>query len=286
MPKFEMLGSLIRDLNLEFQHLYFLLLPVVFGLSLAIEWMKNPVGGPSSIDIVKRVIISTLLLIAFPEIAQLIVTVADGIADKIDKQNTLTTIIRMAGEKANTYTLSKSAILLQFNDLFIAVLSFGSYVLLYFARYITIAMYHFFWLFLTVSAPLVLLCNIFPGASSVTKNLFRGMIEVASWKIVWALLSAMLSSLAYGDIYKTEGTYITLTVMNFVIALAMIATPAIVKSLVGPGIQNMAGPIGVATVAAMAAAPARIATVVTSSKEMVNDTVSYVSRKINNNKKS
>jgi hypothetical protein len=286
MPNFEMLGSLIRDLNLEFQRDYFLLLPVAFALSLAIEWVRNPAGGPNFLDILKRVIVSTLLLIAFPEIAQLIVTVADGIADKIDKQNTLSTIIRMAGEKADSYTLSKSAILLQFNDLFIAVLSFGSYVILYFARYITIAMYHFLWLFLTVSAPLVLLCNVFPGASSVTKNLFRGMIEVASWKIVWAILSAMLSSLAYGNIYKTEGTYITLTVMNFVIALAMLATPAIVKSLIGPGIQSMAVPLGVATVAAMAAAPARIATVVTASREMANGTMSYVSRKINNNKNS
>jgi len=281
MPNFQMLGSLITSLNLEFQRLYFLMLPVFFCLSLAVEWARNPAGGPNFLDIIKRAIISTVLLIAFPEIAQAIAGIADGIADHIDKQNTLNAVIQMAGEKAKSYTLSPSTILLQFNDLFLAVLSFGSYIILYFARYITIAMYHFFWLFLTVSAPLILLCNLFPGASHITKNLFKGMIEVASWKIVWAILSAMLSSLAFGNIYQTEGTYITLTVMNFVIALAMLATPAIVKSLVGPGLQAMAAPMGVATVAAMAAAPARIATVVASSRETVNQTASYLSKKFN-----
>lgn len=281
MPHFEMLGSLITTLNLEFQRLYFLMLPVFFCLSLAVEWVRNPAGGPNFLDIVKRAIVSTVLLIAFPEIAQAIAGIADGIADHIDKHNTLNVIIQMAGEKAKSYTVSPTTILLQFNDLFIAALSFGSYIILYFARYITIAMYHFFWLFLTVSAPLVLLCNLFPGASHVTKNLFKGMIEIASWKIVWAILSAMLSSLAYGNIYQAEGTYITLTVMNFVIALAMLATPAIVKSLVGPGLQAMAAPLGVATVAAMAAAPVRVATVFATGRETFNQTASYVSKKFN-----
>ncbi len=286
MPHFEMLGSLVTDLHLEFQKLYFLLLPVFFCLSLVVEWVRNPSGGPNFIDVIKRAIVSTVLLVAFPEIAQAIVSIADSIADIIDKQGSLTTFIRMAGEKARGYTLSSNPLLLQFDDLFIAVLSFGSYLLLYFARYLSIAMYHFFWLFLTVSAPLILLCNLFPGTSSITKNLFRGMIEVASWKIVWAILSAMLGSLAFGNIYATEGSYVTLTIMNFIIAVAMIATPAIVKSLVGPGVQAMATPIGVATVAAMAAAPVKLATVVTTSKEVFGGTMSYMSRKINNRKNS
>ncbi len=35
MPHFEVLGSLIRDLHLEFQRIYYLMLPVFFCLSLS-----------------------------------------------------------------------------------------------------------------------------------------------------------------------------------------------------------------------------------------------------------
>jgi hypothetical protein len=86
------------------------------------------------------------------------------------------------------------------------------------------------------------------------------MCEVASWKICWAVLSAMLTALSFGDIYRTEGGYITLIVMNFVIAVAMLATPMMVKSLVGQGIAAVAPTLGAAAVATMAAAPAKLGT--------------------------
>lgn len=281
MPHFEVLGSLIRDLHLEFQRIYYLMLPVFFCLSLLVAWVKNPAGGPDFLDVIKRAVVSTLLLVAFPDIAEGIVNIADGVAELIDKQGTLNTFIRMAGEKAQSYSLSTNPLLLQFNDLIIAGLSFCSYLFLYLARYITIAMYHFFWLFLSVSAPLVLLFNLFPGTSSIVKNLFKGMIEVASWKIVWAILASMLKALAYGNIYATEGSYITLMVMNFVIAIAMLMTPSVVRSLVGPGFQAMAAPIGMATVAAMAALPAKMATVAAKGKPIASDTYKYLADKRN-----
>jgi predicted ABC-type exoprotein transport system permease subunit len=53
-------------------------------------------------------------------------------------------------------------------------------------------------------------------------------------------------------------------VMNFVIAVAMLMTPMMVKSLVGGGLQSMSSAIGAATVAAMAAAPAKAAQVAVS----------------------
>jgi hypothetical protein len=155
--------------------------------------------------------------------------------------------------------MSLTSALLQFNDLLIATLSFLSYLILYIARYLMIAMYHFFWAFFIVSAPLLLLFNLFSGTSQITVNLFKGMIEVASWKIVWAILGAMLTALSFGNAYQTEGNYLTLIVMNFVIAIAMLLTPMIVRSLLGPGLQSMSSVIGPVAVAAMGAAPAKAA---------------------------
>jgi hypothetical protein len=122
-------------------------------------------------------------------------------------------------------------------------------------------MYHFFWTFFMIASPLLILFHLFEGTQQITKNLFKGMIEVACWKIVWAILGAMLMALSFGDAYQAEGSYLTLIVMNLVIAIAMLMTPMMVKSIVGSGLQSMSSSIGAATVAALAAAPAKAASI-------------------------
>jgi len=263
MLHFEVLGSLMQDLHQDFVKIYYLMLPVFFALSITVAWFRSPQGSGEFVEIFKRAIISTILLVAFPDIAKSIQFVADGIADRIDHLNSLDTIIRMAQEKSQNYSLSVKSILLQFNDLLIATLSFVSYLILYIARYLTVAMYYFFWIFFMATAPLLLLFNVFINTGQVTSNLFKGMIEVASWKIVWSLLGAMLTALSFGKAYAAEGNYLTLIVMNFVIAVSMLMTPMIVRSLVGSGFHAMSSAIAPAAVAAMSAVPAKISSIKT-----------------------
>jgi hypothetical protein len=276
MPQFELLGSLMSDLHREFVSIYYLMLPVFFALAIAVAWFKAPQGSPEFLDVLKRAIVSTILLSAFPDISQAILFVADGIAERIDSLNSLDTIIRMAEEKSQNYSFSPTSVLIAFNDLVIATLSFLSYVILYIARYLTIAMFHFFWLFFSVTSPLLLLFNLFSGTSQITVNLFKGMCEVASWKIVWAILGAMLTALTFGDAYRTEGTYLTIMVMNFVIAIAMLMTPMMVRSLVGGGLQSMSSSIGAATFAAIAAVPARATFTGQTARSAISTGHSYV----------
>jgi len=284
MPQFELLGSLMRDLHQEFVNIYYLLLPVFFSLAVVIAWFKSPAGSPEFLDIIKRAVIATILLVAFPDISKAVLFIADGITERIDKLNSLDNIVRMAQEKSENYSLSVTSVLLQFNDLLIATLSFLSYLVLYIARYLTIAMYHFFWIFFMISAPLLLLFNLFEGTQQITKNLFKGMIEVACWKIVWAILGAMLTALSFGDAYRTEGNYLTLIVMNFVIATAMLMTPMMVKSIVGSGLQSMSSSLGAATVAAMAAVPAKGAMIAKTSRSAIDTAGSFMSSKPNSQK--
>lgn len=280
MPNFEVLGSLVVNLHQEFVRIYYLVLPVFFALALVIGWAKNPAGGVEFMDTVKRAVIATLLLVAFQDISQGILFIADGIAEKIDNMSGLNSIMQMAAEKSQSYSHSKISIILQFNDFIIALLSFVSYLVLYFARYITVAMYYFFWIFLSISAPLLLLFNMFPSTSNITANLFRSMCEVASWKICWAILSAMLTALSFGDIYRTDGSYITLIVMNFVIAVAMLATPMMVRSLAGSGVAAMAPALGAAAVATMAAAPAALSTTFIKGRQELNLMSGFAGQKI------
>lgn len=280
MPQFELLGSLMKDLHQQFVTIYYLMLPVFFALSIAMAWFRSPQGSIEFLDILKRAVIATLLLVAFPDISRAIIYVADGITEKIDALNSIDVMVRMAQEKSEAYSASTTSLLLQFNDLIIAVLSFLSFLVLYIARYITIAMYHFFWIFFMVTAPLLLLFNLFASTSQITVNLFKGMMEVASWKIVWAILGAMLTALSFGDAYKAEGNYLTLIVMNFVIAIAMLATPMMVKSLVGSGLQSMSSTLGATAVAAMVAAPARAAMVATKSRKALNATSTFARNQV------
>lgn len=280
MPQFELLGSLMKDLHQQFVSIYYLMLPVFFALSIAMAWFRSPQGSIEFLDILKRAVIATLLLVAFPDISRAIIYVADGITEKIDALNSIDVMVRMAQEKSEAYSASTTSLLLQFNDLIIAVLSFLSFLVLYIARYITIAMYHFFWIFFMVTAPLLLLFNLFASTSRITINLFKGMMEVASWKIVWAILGAMLTALSFGDAYKAEGNYLTLIVMNFVIAIAMLATPMMVKSLLGSGLQSMSSTLGATAVAAMVAAPARAAMVATKSRKALSATSTFARNQV------
>lgn len=266
MPQFDLLGPLMNDLHREFVSMYYLLLPVFFMIAVALTWFKSPSGSPDFLDILKRAVVATLLLVAFPDISKAIIEIADSIAFKIDEVNGIDNILKMAEQKSDSYTMSASSLLLQFDDLIIASLSIFSYIILYIARYLTIAMYHFFWLFFMVTSPLLILFHMFEGTSQITKNLFSGMIEVACWKIVWAILGAMLTALAFGDAYQAEGSYITLVVMNFVIASAMLMTPLLVKSLYAKGLTSMAGPIGAMAGGAIVAGPSWVAKAATAEK--------------------
>lgn len=257
MPDFSLLTPLMTNLHQEFVKIYYLMLPVFFAAAVLIQWFKSPQGGFDFLDVLKRAVISTLLLAAFPDISRAIIFLADGVAERIDSVNNLDAILRMAEEKSNSYSFSATSMILAFDDLLIAALTFLSFIVLYIARYLNIAMYHFFWIFFMITSPLLLLFNLFGSTAQITKNLFRGMVEVACWKIVWAILGAMLASLSFGKMYLIEGNYVVLIVMNFIIAIAMLATPMVVKSLVGSGFQSMSSTLGPAAAAAMIAAPAR-----------------------------
>ncbi len=278
IPNLEVLGSLVGDLYQGLSQLFYLMLPLTILFSIVLGYLKS--GDVNFPDVLKRSFVASLLLASFPEVSKLILDVCDGIALKIDNMSGLETFMRMAEEKSKSYSVAKNVLLLKFDDLFMAVLSFGSFILLYLARYITIALYYFYWVLLSICAPLMILCYIFPRTAGITANLYRGLIEVACWKIIWAVMSAMLTSISFGNIYQTEGSYLTLIIMNFVIAIAMLFTPMIMRSLIGEGIQATAQTIGTTAALAMVALPAKMATVHQVSREVLSNSRAYAGHKM------
>lgn len=256
MLNFDVLGSLVRELHGSLSSLFFVILPVAILLSVVFSFLKS--GDPNYPETIKRAFVAAILLASFPEVSNLILDVCDGIALKIDDMSGLETFARMASEKLQSYTFAKNVLLLQFDDLFIAILSFLSFVIVYIARYLTVALYYFYWTLLSVCSPLMILCYIFPSTAKITSNLYRGLFEVACWKILWAIMSAMLTSLSFGNVYRTEGSYLTLIVLNFIIAIGLISTPLVMKSLISSGVESTAQAIGGAATSAILAVPGKI----------------------------
>lgn len=278
IPNLEVLGSLVRDLYQGLSQLFYVMLPLTILFSVVLGYLKS--GDANYPDIIKRSFVAALLLASFPEVSNVILDVCDGIAAKIDNMSGLETFMRMAQEKSQSYATAKNVLLLKFDDLFMAILSFGSFLLLLIARYITIALYYFYWVLLSVCAPLMILCYVFPKTANITANLYKGLIEVACWKILWAIMSAMLTSLSFGNIYQTQGSYLTLIVMNFVIAIALLFTPMLMRSLVGEGVHATAQTIGTTAVLAAAALPGKIATIQHVSREVLSNSHAFASQKI------
>lgn len=256
MDQFAALGSVAFKLHNEMRDIYYMLLPIFFMASVAIVWLQNPSGSPEFIDKVKRAFVATLLLAGFAEITDAMLFITSGIAERIDNMSGLDAVLQMAGEKAQSYPRSSFSLVLAFDDLMMAVLSYCSFAILYCARYIMVAIYHFSWIFLSIMAPILLLFHVF--SSQVTQNLFRSMFEIASWKVVWSVLSVMIKALPFGTWYAMDGNYLTITVLNFVIALCMIGTPLVVHSLFSGSFTSMAAGLSGATAAVMLAAPAKV----------------------------
>ena len=68
MVDFSQIGSVVSDAHVRLTQIYYILLPIFFMLALASVWVTTATGSPEFIDKLKRAVVATLLLVAFPEI--------------------------------------------------------------------------------------------------------------------------------------------------------------------------------------------------------------------------
>ena len=77
----------------------------------------------------------------------------------------------------------------------------------------------------------MILGMLFDSASGITKGLFKNMFQVASWPIIWSVLSAFLKALPFSSAYEGPGGFITIITLNLIIAVALLFSPFIVSQL-------------------------------------------------------
>ncbi len=243
----EWLPDVCSQLHGEMVSIYWMMILPLIVFLVILEMFKTQGTEPDAGKILTRALASILMLISFKETINLIAFMGDGIADRIDGLAKMPEILQVFSDNFSR----EAPALYKVRELFIFLLNFLSYFLAYFGIFVTDALIHFCWSILYVCAPLMILCYIPENTASISKNLYKGLFTVISWKIMWSILGVMLLKLAVQPTTENSDNIITTSIINLCIALSILLVPLFTKSLIGDGISSFAS--GIATVPGMAA---------------------------------
>ena len=256
------------------------LLFVFFLLSLVFVYFKSPQGSPDFLDVLKRLVIAMLLLVSFPTMSFYIQDVAQGMTHSISSVSGYGAFFDLLEKRIDEILKQGwSGSIFAFDDLLISLLSFLSYFLVYLSRFLMLALYQFYWALLIVLAPIMIAFFIFRKTAAITANLYKSLIEVSLWPFLWEIMGVMLKSLWAGNKMVVEGNYLTVILLNLIIAIAMILTPYLVHSLMAGGLSATAGTIGglgAATVLTAKAKMAGLSKIARGGTKMISNTKSFL----------
>lgn len=227
---------------------YWIILPALVAFLLILEMLKNQGQSPNANEIIRRTVISILLLLSFGFVVNTIGTLSDGITAKIDNTQNLWETIKQMGPNSQ----GESDGLFDMKGHVVYFFSIGAYLISYIGFFASVALMNFVWAILYVCAPLMILCYIPPVTAGVVGNLYRGLVSVATWKILWTLLGSLLLKLAITPKSAGIDDVFLSMVMNLLIGVSMLLIPLFTKSLIGDGLQSAS--------AALATAPGLMAT--------------------------
>ena len=235
-----------------FRSLFFASITVLLLLGVVLEFFKMPLGVvPAFPQLVGRALICGILLASYPEIANSIAAVADGLAEKIGDLNTFKNVLGKAGGVISKLSWSWTSI----GDSFVFIVSYLSFCLLHVTVFFFDAAVSYAWVLLYVFSPLLIALFILPQTSSATAALFRSLIEVSAWKVVCAVLGTLLWSTALRNFENVgdQTNFITVLTYTIILSLSVICTPLVVRSLFNKGVSGLASTLGGAAGSALLA---------------------------------
>lgn len=248
MTDLSWLAQEARSIHAVFESMFYGLAAILVLIGVISEYFKLPIGGMAfTPELIGRVLIAALLLHSYPEVTNTLSDVTDALASRIGDYNNFNLVTTRMKDKLDTMVWSWTAI----KDSIIMLFSFLTFFILYISVFITNAGVIYVWTILYVFSPILIAFFILPATAGATKALYRSLIEVCMWKIVWATLAALLWSSALSDMNKTDINFLTVISFNLILALSLLATPIIVSALASKGMSSMASSaIGTAAMAA------------------------------------
>ncbi|MCX6117353.1 MAG: hypothetical protein NT027_07425 [Proteobacteria bacterium] len=287
MANISWLTTEAQRLHGYFSTVFYMLVATFLLLGVLMEYFKFPLGQlPSFAVLVGRAGIAILLLIAYPEIANTVSSLTDSLATGVGGFDNLDGVLQKMGDKIDGY----SSDWLSARSLIMTVLSILTYTFLFYSVIIAEAAHVFTWTLLYVFSPILIAFYVLPSTAPATASLFRSMIEVCFWKIVWCVLAALLWASVLIDINST-GTldFVKMICINLMLGGSLIATPWVVHALASTGLTGFTRNFSGVVTAAGFMTPLKAVQIIknTSDKgvrgfQRVKELASRASRKSNN----
>jgi hypothetical protein len=250
------LATEAKKIHEIFSGYFYLVITVLMLLGIAIEYFKWPIGAvPNFGTLVGRALIAALLLHAYPEITNTIADVTDAMAGRLGDLNNFQLILDKMGDKVGELSWSW----VSFKESMMLLVSFLTFFILYFSIHIADSFYIYVWVMLYVFSPLLIALYVLPVTASATSALFRSLIEVACWKIVWSVIATLLWSSALSEINKdgTQISFLTAICFNIILAGSLLLTPFVVHALSGGGLSSMGKDLSSLAIGGMTISPSR-----------------------------
>lgn len=237
-----------------FESLFYALILVMLLLGVLAEFFKWPIGGtPAFAPLVGRVFVAAFLLHAYPDISNLIASLADAIAAKLGDLNQFGLVQQRYGEIWEKMSWNWVSV----KDTISMAITYICFYLLYFSVFISDAFFLYTWTLLYVFSPILIALYILPVTAPATAALFRSLIEVACWKIVWAVLATLLWSAGLSAMNQDSADIPFLTVIGFDLILAgsVLLTPFVVHGLAGQGLTTVTRSVGSIAIGGLTLSP-------------------------------
>lgn len=249
------LATEAKTLHMVFSNMFFSLVTTFLVIGVVLEFFKIPLGNtPQFPQMVARVFIASMLLVAIPEIMNALATVTDAIAKEIGQFLEFKHVLERLSDKFGEMSWSWVSI----KDSVVILISYLSFFAFYISVYLADAFFLYSWMLIYVFSPLLIALYVFPMTANATTMLFKSVIEVCAWKIVWCVMSSLLWSMALSDINNPEHgiNFLTVIILNLMLAFSVILTPKITSSFLGGGISLVASGVGNKTFSDTVIAPA------------------------------
>ena len=234
---FDYLSDVGRSLRGELVSTYWVLIVPLVLLLIVMEFLKN--DEPDVKDIFRRVLVSVILLYSFDTTLNAIATIGDSITDKIDGLQKLWDVLKNLGPNYS----SASNDWFNLRETALYIFNIGAYIIAYLGFFISNAMIHFVWTILFVCSPLMILAYVARQTEHVTFSLYKGLVQVVLWKILWSLLGVLLLKLAMNPKVTGMEDYLMSIIINLSIGLSMLFIPIATRSLVNDGMESAASAI-------------------------------------------
>jgi len=231
VEEYERLMPVARTLYEHTSSLSWQLLLPLFLVSVAISYTTDLGISGAILVRLKRLVLVALLLVSFPMIAEFTQILGVEVAKSIDNLAGIDMVLDAAAKRAEAYSFDLQGLLNLGSDIVMGALVLISFLILVLARYLLLAFQHFYWLLLIALGPFLILGMLFEASSGITKGLFKNMFQVASWPVIWSVLSVFLKALPFVSAYSTEGGLVTIITLNLIIAVALLFSPFIVSQL-------------------------------------------------------